>query len=291
MIEVDSLRFRYPKQDSDTIRGISFKIQAGESFGFLGPSGSGKSTTQKILIGLLRSYSGKLEIMGKDAHAWNHDFYQHIGVGFELPNHFSKLTGLENLQLFASFYGAEYESSAQSPMGLLELVGLSDAANQRVGEYSKGMKMRLNFARALLNDPQILFLDEPTAGLDPVTAKRIKDIIKDLKRRGKTLFLTTHNMHDADQLCDRVAFIVDGELKLIDEPATLKIHHGKKTLEVTYEPVTATGTTKAVQFELNGLGHNSEFLELLNTEKVQSIHSQEATLEEVFIKTTGAHLS
>jgi len=290
MIEVESLQFRYPKQGADTLRGISFKIGAGETFGFLGPSGSGKSTTQKLLTGLLKNYSGQLQILGKQGRDWNHELYQHIGVGFELPNHFSKLSGLENLNLFASFYATDNAAGSKSPMDLLELVDLAASANQRVAEYSKGMKMRLNFARALLNDPEILFLDEPTAGLDPVTAHRLKDIIRDLQKRGKTIFLTTHNMYDADELCDRVGFIIDGELKLVGGPAELKRQHGQRTVRVEIEKAENIESTNSHEFSLEGLGNNAEFLGLLNSENVQSIHSQEATLEEVFIKTTGASL-
>lgn len=297
MINVESLRFTYPKQSEETIQGISFSIEPGEIFGFLGPSGSGKSTTQKILIGLLKNFQGELEIMGRDARDWQQDLYYHIGVGFELPNHFSKLSGLENLQLFASFYGSDQQNKHR-PQELLELVDLQEAANKPVSQYSKGMKMRLNFARAILNDPEMLFLDEPTAGLDPNTARRIKDIIQDLRARSKTIFLTTHNMHDADELCDRVAFIVDGELKEMDDPASLKLKHGQEIVRVTLKGLNgdSVGNSRLSdsqeyrEFALNTLGENSEFLELLNQGKVDAIHSQEASLEEVFIKTTGAQL-
>lgn len=290
MIEVDSLCFRYPKQDSDTIKGIGFKVDAGEIFGFLGPSGSGKSTTQKLLIGLLNNYSGDIALLGKDAKAWKHDLYQHIGVGFELPNHFAKLSGLENLKLFASFYGAGRKKESLSPMELLELVDLTESANRRVGQYSKGMKMRLNFARAMLNDPQILFLDEPTAGLDPVTARRIKDIIKAQQEIGKTIFLTTHNMHDADELCDRVAFIVEGSLRLMGAPKSLKQEHGQHSVCVETVSNTNPEVSNSQEFPLLDIGNNPAFIDLIKRQKVTAIHSQEATLEEVFIKTTGSNL-
>ncbi len=292
IINVESLRFRYPKQVVDTIRDISFNIDPGEIFGFLGPSGSGKSTTQKLLIRLLKSYSGRLEIMGKEGSQWSHDLYQHIGVGFELPNHFSKLTGLENLNLFATFYAkAGVSSNVLLPMELLELVGLVEAAKQRVAEYSKGMKMRLNFARALLNNPELLFLDEPTAGLDPVTSRSMKNIILGLKRQGKTVFLTTHNMHDADELCDRVAFIVEGELKLVGVPTELKLQHGERSVLVKTHAGVNGEPSKDFEYPLATLGSNSEFIELIQHEQIQSIHSKEATLEEVFIGTTGSRLS
>ncbi len=286
IIQVDDLRYRYPGQGEDTLHGISFAIEAGEIFGFLGPSGSGKSTTQKLLIGLINDYRGRLTIMEREGHTWDHQLYQHIGVGFELPNHFSKLTGLENLQLFAAFYGGGRKGDA--PAVLLERVGLGSAAGQRVAEYSKGMKMRLNFARALLNDPPLLFLDEPTAGLDPVNARLIKDIVVELRGQGKTVFLTTHNMYDADELCDRVAFIVAGELVLIDQPAALKRRHGEASVKVNYRDGEEAIQTR--RFDLQGLGRDQAFLELIAAQDLESVHSQEATLEQVFIKTTGMEL-
>ena len=290
MIEVEALTFRYPRQKTDTIRGLSFQIEKGEIFGFLGPSGSGKSTTQKLLTGLLKNFSGNMRLLGKDASAWAHDFYNHIGVGFELPNHFTRLTGLENLKLFASFYGDSGTSQPLTPMELLDLVGLTDSARQPVSEYSKGMKMRLNFVRALINNPDLLFLDEPTAGLDPLNARNLKNIIKELKNQGKTIFLTTHNMYDADELCDRVAFLVEGELKLIGSPDELKRQYGQKTIEVITPGTPEDKQGVSHQFSLDNLGTDQAFLDLLNSGPIESIHSQEATLEEVFIQTTGISL-
>lgn len=292
MISVESLSFRYPGQEADNIRDISFAIEAGESFGFLGPSGSGKSTTQKLLIGLLRNYRGNLRVLDREVRDWGQALYHHVGVGFELPNHFLKLSARENLALFASFYADT--KARESVDSLLQRVGLSESANQRVSEYSKGMKMRLNFARALLHDPKILFLDEPTAGLDPVTAKRIKDIIRELQAKGTTVFLTTHNMHDADELCDRVAFLVEGQLKLVGAPQALKHQYGKSVVRVE-QAVTATQgsaeTGQFVDYPLAGLAENTDFLDRLRSNKILSIHSQEASLEDVFIAATGTRLS
>ncbi len=283
MIEVENLTFRYPKNQTDTIKGISFSIAQGEIYGFLGPSGAGKSTTQQLLIRLLSGYGGHIEFMGKSLSSWNNQFYNKVGVGFELPNHYPKLTGLENLQLFSSFYDVK----CTPPEQLLEMVGLSDAAQKKTEDYSKGMKMRLNFARALLHNPEILFLDEPTSGLDPVNARKLKNIILDLKSKGKTIFITTHNMHDADELCDRVAFISGGQIAACDSPKNLKQKHGKPTVKVEYQ----NHEVRTEEFELTHLSGNNKFQNIISQYPIISIHSQEATLDDVFIKITGQKLS
>jgi fluoroquinolone transport system ATP-binding protein len=149
------------------------------------------------------------------------------------------------------------------------------------------MKNRLNIARALLHDPEVLFMDEPTTGLDPVNARRIKDLIRVQQSAGKTVFLTTHNMSVADELCDRVAFIVDGEIRLIDSPRALKLQYGQALVRVEYG---LDGTTETRDFPLSGLGENAEFLALLRENHVQTIHTLEATLEEIFIQVTGRSL-
>ena len=250
-----------------------------------GPSGAGKSTTQKLLIGLLRGHGGEATVWGKDPLAWGPDYYQRIGVSFELPNHYQKLTGLENLRFFASLYDGE----TSDPIALLDAVGLADDANTRVGKYSKGMQMRLTFVRALLNDPELLFLDEPTSGLDPVNARKVKNMILDLKARGRTVFLTTHDMATADELCDRVAFVVDGRIVALNTPAELKIARSERLVRVEYRG--EGGGLMAADFPLDGLADDPSFHSLIRAHHVETIHSKEASLDDVFVETTGRQLS
>jgi len=156
--------------------------------------------------------------------------------------------------------------------------------NQRVEDYSKGMKVRLNFIRAIMHNPDILFLDEPTMGLDPVNAHQLKQYILQLKKEGKTIFITTHNMNTADEICDRVAFIVDGELRTIGQPSQLKHQHGKKRVNVELKG------NKNKEFSLENLGENKDFLTFLKHDELIRINTLEASLEEVFIKVTGKKL-
>lgn len=282
MIKVAELTFSYPGTDRPVLKNLNFDIQQGEIFGFLGPSGAGKSTTQKIIYKILNDFQGKVEVNGKSIKKWGKAYFEKIGVGFELPNHYLKLTGEENLELFSSFYP---KSQLLDFNQLFELVGLKDSINQKVEAYSKGMKMRLNFIRAIMHNPDILFFDEPTAGLDPVNAIIIRNHIKELKERGKTIFITTHNMNTADELCDRVSFIVDGELQLTGVPEQLKHQHGSNIVNVELKG------GKSMEFPLEKLGSNSTFIDFIKHQEIQRINTLEATLEEVFIQITGKALA
>lgn len=285
VIRVRGLTFTYPKATDPAVRGLDFSVGRGEIFGFLGPSGAGKSTTQKLLIGLLRGHGGEATVWGKDPLAWGPDYYQRVGVSFELPNHYQKLTGLENLRFFASLY----DGTALDPMDLLDAVGLADDANTRVGKYSKGMQMRLTFARSLINDPELLFLDEPTSGLDPVNARKVKNIILDLKARGRTIFLTTHDMSTADELCDRVAFVVDGAIVAMNTPTELKIARSQRVVRVEYRGI--NGALETSEFGMDGLVDDIGFHAVLRDNQVETIHSREASLDDVFVEVTGRRLT
>ena len=283
MIKVDDLTYTYPGSDKPVLKGISFGIPEGEIFGFLGPSGAGKSTTQKVLNGLLRGYSGSVQVNGTDLNHMNRSFYERIGVAFEFPNLYMKLTALENLRLFASFF----KSGTRDPVKLLEMVDLGEDRDSRVETFSKGMRMRLNFVRALLNNPEILFLDEPTAGLDPRNARIMKDIILGLQKDGVTVFLTTHHMADADELCHRIAFMVEGTLPVIDTTQNLKLEHGKKVVRITHKD---QGDSKTTDFSLQDLKGNPLFQQVIQNHEILTIHTLEASLEDIFIKVTGLQL-
>jgi len=283
MIEVNNLYYSYGNDTEYAVKGISFEVKEGEVFGFLGPNGAGKSTTQKILTGLLPLQKGSARVMDVDVSKATSAFYNRIGVSFENPNLYLKLTGLENLEYFASLY----DVPTADPMSLLEMVGLKDAAGRKAGEYSKGMQQRLVFARSLINSPKIWFLDEPVSGLDPSTSASIRKVIKEKNKEGTTIFLTTHNMHVADELCDRVAFIVSGEISLIDSPRNLKLRYGKRLVELEYK---ANGSLIKESISLTQPTDRERLNSLINSEVIETIHSKEATLEEIFIKATGEEL-
>ncbi len=283
MITVKDLLFTYSGQHLPTLKNVSFDVNDSEIFGFLGPSGAGKSTTQKVLTGVLKNYQGSVMLRGLEVNNIKKTFYENIGVAFEFPNLYLKFTAVENLKLFGSFYTCEKYSIE----GLLKRVGLWDDRNMSVEAYSKGMRMRLNFIRAILHKPKLLFLDEPTSGLDPTNSRMIKDFILELRDKGTTVFLTTHNMSDAEELCDRVAFMIDGQLPVIEKPEFLKLKYGRKSVKIK---VKDNGISEIYEFDLINIGKNEDFLKVINQNEIETIHTQEATLEDIFIKVTGKQL-
>ena len=276
---VKNLSYRYPKAKQDAVAGLDFEVREGEIFGLLGPSGAGKSTTQKILTKLLEDYRGSIQCFGEDLRKTGKAYYEQIGVGFEMPVHFTKLTAMENLRFFQSFY-----KKTAGIEELLTRVGLWEYRDIRVGEYSKGMKVRLNFVRAMINAPRILFLDEVTNGLDPANARIIKDMIAQFRDGGGTVFLTTHLMSDVEQLCDRVAFCVQGKLAEVSTPRELKLRYGVREVTVEYREA---GKVERRSFPMENIGADPEFLSCLKDREIETIHSGETSMEDIFIRVTG----
>lgn len=273
MIKVKDLHFTYKRGQEEVLKGIDVQISKGEVFGFLGPSGAGKSTLQKVLLGLLKGYRGSAKVMGYETKHIKADFYNKIGVGFELPNLYEQLTLEENLKTFAGLYKEPANINE-----LLEAVGLYEHRQKKVSEISKGMKMRLNFCRALVGQPELLFLDEPTSGLDPNNTKVIQDKILDYKAKGKTVVLTTHNMSFAEEICDRVAFVVGGQIKEIGEPEALRLKYGECKVKVT--------TAKEEKlYDMKALNKNKEFIASLD--QCVSIDTVKPSLSEIFTLVTG----
>jgi len=283
MIEVKNLYHSYSNDSEYAVNDVSFNVSQGEIFGFLGPSGAGKSTTQNILTGLLSLQQGVATVGGELVHRRSQKMFNSMGVSFEQPNVYKKLTAIENLE----FYSKMFSVPTEDPRKLLKMVGLEGSMHKKAGSFSKGMLQRLVFCRSLLNKPLVWFLDEPTSGLDPATAEIIKGIIKARKNEGSTIFLTTHNMQIADELCDRVAFINDGELKALDSPRELKLKYGKQLIHVEYMQ---NSKLEKVQLSMIEKRDKNRLKTLIDNEQIDTMHSQEATLEQVFIKLTGRGL-
>ncbi len=263
---------------------INFVVGEGEILGFLGPNGAGKSTTVKMLTGQLLPKEGRATLLGQDVAKYAKKIQGQIGVCFELTNLYEPMTAAENLNLFARLFGVK----AFNADALLERVGLGGKGKIRVETFSKGMRQRLMVARALVNKPRLLFLDEPTDGLDPVSSETIRNIIKEEQAQGTTVFLTTHDMVEADKLSNRVAFINKGKIVALDTPHTLKQQYGKRALKA--EVVGQNGQLETREIILDGPDTSAEVGHLFANEKVVTVHSEEATLEDIFIQITGRGL-
>ena len=259
---------------------ISFHVDHGEVFGFLGHNGAGKTTTIRMLTGQLRPTSGHAFIDGHDVVKARAAIKPMIGVVFENQNLYERMSGRENLSFFAELHGVEDKRVAE----LLEMVGLSDRAKDKIKTYSNGMKQRLLVARALLNRPKVLFLDEPTRGLDPTAARDIRRTIREMGEQGTTVFLTTHYMEEADQLCQRVAFISEGKLIALDTPQALKLQYGLRKVSVLLDDQSQHELT------LDNPADATQMADWMEAGRVLTAHSQEATLEDVFVHLAGREL-
>jgi len=263
---------------------ISFSVAEGEILGFLGPNGAGKTTIVKILTGQLKPKAGRAILLDMDVAKDVEKVQGEIGVCFELPNLYEQMSAEENLRLFARLFGiGPFDGDA-----LLKRVGLAGREKDRVETYSKGMKQRLMVARALVNRPRILFLDEPTEGLDPMSSETIRSIILQERERGATVFLTTHDMMEADKLSDRVAFIDKGKIVVLDTPHNLKQQYGKRALKA--EVAGPDGRLESREVILDRPETANDVQGLFSKERVVTVHSEEASLEDIFIEITGRGL-
>jgi ABC-2 type transport system ATP-binding protein len=278
MIETENLTRDYKNRRA--VDGISFTVAQGEIFGFLGPNGAGKTTTIRMLTGQLKPTAGAARVAGCDVQSETARLKPQIGVVFEYQNLYERMTARENLSFYANLYGANHGCVERA----LTQVQLNERAKEPIKRFSNGMKQRLLIARALLHKPRLLFLDEPTRGLDPAVAIEIRQLVHQLSQEGVTIFLTTHYMEEADQLCDRVAFLNAGRIVALDSPDRLKIAHGQHSVRVTLND----GAT--LNLPLDGADGARRLGELLLAGDIQTLHTNEATLEEVFIKLTGRSL-
>lgn len=278
-IEVENLSRAF--NSLRAVDDISFSVEAGEIFGFLGHNGAGKTTTIRMLSGQLRPSSGRGRVAGCDIVTEQQRLKPLIGVVSEHQNLYERMSGRENLEFAARLYGVDNQRIDVA----LSQVDLLDRARDKVQNYSNGMKQRLLIARSILHGPQIVFLDEPTRGLDPIVGREIRRLIVDMTKQGVTIFLTTHYMEEADQLCDRVAFLSEGRIVALDTPGNLKTAHGQKQVNVTLE------NGECVRLALDDADAGRELQQLLSNGQVRTLHSAEASLEDVFVQLAGRRLS
>ncbi|MBT3363461.1 MAG: ABC transporter ATP-binding protein [Chloroflexi bacterium] len=282
-IVAENLTYTYG--DLTAVDHINFNVAEGEIFGFLGPNGAGKSTTAKILTGQMKPKEGKALVLGMDVATNVRGVQSEIGVCFELPNMYEQMSAIENLKLFARLFG----TSDFDGYDLLRRVDLVGREKDRVENYSKGMRQRLMVARALVSKPKVLFLDEPTSGLDPTSADGIRDIIRKERDRGATVFLTTHDMTEAGEMCDRVAFMNQGKLVALDTPHNLKLKYGKRALKA--QVAGKGGQLEEREVVMDTADTAKAVEQLFASEKVVTVHSEEATLGAIFMQITGRGLA
>ncbi|WP_455457848.1 ABC transporter ATP-binding protein [Streptococcus salivarius] len=258
------------------ISSLTFEVNKGEILGFLGPSGSGKTTTINILTGQLTPDQGQSSILGKSSTYLNEEDLTNIGLITENSGYYEKLSLYDNLLFFAKLYDVPQEDLDD----LMKRVGLYDRRKTLAEKLSTGMKQRMLLVRAIINKPQVLFLDEPTSGLDPSTSHSIHELIKELQAEGTTIFLTTHDMHEATILCDKIVLLNKGQIVEAGTPSNLiQKYNTARRVKITYQ----SGEENYLSF--------SELGQISQTDDILTIHSCEPTLEDVFIQLTGGKLN
>ena len=295
--------WRQKKHPVQAVKDISFSICQGELFGMVGPNGAGKTTTVKMLSTLLLPTGGKATIFGHDVVRDTDKIRPRIGFTFGgNKGLYSRLSALDNLKYFAELYKLDPETIEKRIKEMLEVVGLTGREKDRVETYSSGMQQRLHLARAMLHDPDLLFLDEPTVGIDPIGSREIRALVRELVKRGKTILLTTHYMYEAEELCDRIAVVNHGEIVALDTPASLKTRASRDSVIVIHTPT----ENPALQVELNNLRNDIAHLSnshetvsiqtrnpgrilntlagLLENQVISNIEVRNATLEDVYVQ-------
>lgn len=270
IIKVNELSKAFGK--AVALDGCSMTIKRGEIFGYLGPSGAGKTTTLKLLTGQLHSDAGQVSILGENP--FSPKIKPQIGIMSDMSGLYEKMSVYENLEIFADIYGIRQKKKRIREV--LEAVELLEVQKKKAEKLSRGMKQRLVFARTILHKPGLLFLDEPTANLDPATAEEVRGLIRKLNAEGTTVFLTTHNMEEADELCDRIAFLNKGSIVESGRPKDLKIKYAKNRVVIT---------TEGGEVETK-LDRDRLIDALKNSGAIQMIHSEEPSLKDVFLKLT-----
>jgi ABC-2 type transport system ATP-binding protein len=278
LIEVIEVTKKY--KSLTALNNISFKVEKGEIFGFLGPNGAGKTTTLRILTGQINPTSGKASVCGYDILKDRKKLKENIGVVFEHQNLYQRLSAINNLDLFRRLYRVPQKRVHE----VLEMVQLSQRAKEPVQNYSRGMKQRLLIARALLHKPSVMFLDEPSSGLDPHSAHQIRNMILNLSKEGVTVFLTTHYLEEAELLCNRVAIIDRGNIIALDRTEELKSLYSLRKINIKIEE---NGISKVISLPVDSNDTGDKIKEFLNSKTFLSIHSEEAKLEEVFLRITN----
>ncbi len=278
MITVKDLKKSYAEKPA--LKGIDFAIKKGEIFGFLGPNGAGKTTTIKIVTGKLKADHGQAFIKNMNVTEEQKRIIPMVGVVPEQANLYERLTIKQNLEFFCRLYQVSFLNIDK----YLELVELKEEENTKVKNLSKGMRQKVLLIRALLHDPEILFLDEPTSGLDPASAAGIHRILMNLNAEGKTIFLTSHNMEEVDKLCDRVAFLDDGEIVAAGSPEELKLKYSDKKIVVVIK--TDNGSEERT-LDITGSESADQIAEWIKADKIISIHSTESSLADIFVEITG----
>lgn len=279
IIEVKNITKVYANQTA--INGLEFGVKKGEIFGFLGPSGSGKTTMIKILTGQLMPTSGTANVLGADlAQLKTPNFRNRIGVLTDTNGLYERLSIYENLKLYCQLYDVALGKIDE----VLNVVNLKDEKAKKVSALSKGMTQRVMLARTLLHAPDLLFLDEPTSALDPVNTRHIYEGLRALNAKGTTIFLTTHDMEEADLLCDRVAFLDKGQIQLLGEPHRLKKNHSDSTITVELK------NEEKVVLPSGGEGAERLF-EFMKANQVATVHSNEPSLGDIFVQVTGRVLA